>query len=70
MGVARRDRGPAPTAGAAAAIVLLLLPGTPTMAEQAWTEPLLLACLAGAAVALGRDGPWMAVVLVGLALAC
>ncbi len=34
--------------GAAAAAILLLLPGSLTQAEQAWTEPILLACLAGA----------------------
>jgi hypothetical protein len=65
------------TRGAAAGAVLLLLPGTATQAEQAWTEPLLLACLAGAAVALTRgragsgrsDRTAVAVLLVGLALA-
>lgn len=58
-----------PVAGSAAAGVLLLLPGTATQAEQAWTEPLLLASLAGAAVALQRRHTWAAVALVGLALA-
>jgi hypothetical protein len=57
------------TAGAAAAATVLLLPGTATQAEQAWTEPLLLACLAGAAVALLRRRHVAAVVLVALALA-
>lgn len=56
-------------AGPVAGAVLLLLPGTATQAEQAWTEPLLLACLAGAAVALLRHRTWVAVLLVGLALA-
>ena len=58
-----------PVAGSAAAGVLLLLPGTATQAEQAWTEPLLLACLAGAVVAVARRQAWAAVALVGLALA-
>ncbi|WP_088287363.1 glycosyltransferase 87 family protein [Kineosporia sp. A_224] len=56
-------------AGPVAGAVLLVLPGTATQAEQAWTEPLLLACLAGAAVALLRRRTWLAVLLVGLALA-
>jgi hypothetical protein len=72
-------------AGCLAGCLVLLLPGTLTQVEQAWTEPLLLACLAGAVVALGRDrGPagdhdsvrdtgsgrgWPAVALVALALA-
>lgn len=66
------DAGPdaaTTVAGPVAGAVLLLLPGTATQAEQAWTEPLLLACLAGAAVALLRRRTWLAVLLVGLALA-
>jgi len=54
---------------AAVGALLLLLPGTATQVEQAWTEPLLLACLAGWALALhrGRIGP--AVVLLALGVA-
>lgn len=54
---------------AGAGALLLLLPGTSTQVEQAWTEPLLLACLAGWAVCtrLGRTLP--AVVLLALGLA-
>ena len=58
------------TAGAAVGALLLLLPGTSTQVEQAWTEPLLLACLAGAALALTRGRPLVAVLLFGLGLAC
>jgi hypothetical protein len=50
------------------AAVLLVLPGTTTQVEQAWTEPLLLACLAGFAVAMRRGSPSSAVLL--LALGC
>jgi len=60
---------PGPAAGPVAGALLFLLPGTATQAEQAWTEPLLLACLAGAALALQRRRDVTAVVLVGLALA-
>jgi hypothetical protein len=56
-------------AGPASAALLLLLPGTLTQVEQAWTEPLLLACLAGAVLALTRGRGAVAVLLVALALA-
>ena len=52
----------------AAATLLALAPGTVTQAEQAWTEPLLFACLAGWALLVSRDKAWWAV--VPLALAC
>ena len=68
LSAGRGPLGPAvPAAGAGA--LLLLLPGTSTQVEQAWTEPLLFACLAGWAVAtrLGRTVP--AVVLLALGLA-
>lgn len=57
-----------PTAAAAAAL-LVLLPGTATQVEQAWTEPLLLACLAGAALALTRGRTRVAIVLLALGIA-
>jgi hypothetical protein len=50
----------------------LLLPGTTTQVEQAWTEPLLLGCLTGAVLAMarGRRGHGLvAVLLLALALA-
>lgn len=54
------------TAAGAAAALLLLLPGTATQVEQAWTEPLLLACLAAAALAWRRG--WGAAAILALAL--
>ena len=54
---------------AAAATLLLLLPGTQTQVEQAWTEPLLLGCLTLAMFALVRGNGVLAVVAVALALA-
>jgi hypothetical protein len=56
-------------AGKITGALLLLLPGTLTQVEQAWTEPLLLGCLTGALLALvsGRDR--LAVLGVALALA-
>ena len=56
-------------AGRVAGALVLLLPGTLTQVEQAWTEPLLLGCLTGAVLALlnGRHRP--AVLGVALALA-
>jgi hypothetical protein len=52
------------------AAVLLLLPGTSTQVEQAWTEPLLLACLGLAAVALLRNRFGWAMVAIAVSLAC
>jgi hypothetical protein len=57
-------------AAAGAAALLLLLPGTATQVEQAWTEPLLLACLAGAAVALSRGRMLAAIAMLALGMAC
>jgi hypothetical protein len=51
-----------------AATLLALAPGSVTQAEQAWTEPLLLACLAGWALLVRRGHGWWAV--VPLALGC
>jgi hypothetical protein len=50
------------------ATLLALAPGSVTQAEQAWTEPLLLACLAGWALLVQRGRAWWAV--VPLALGC
>jgi hypothetical protein len=50
------------------AALLALAPGSVTQAEQAWTEPLLLACLAGWALLVQRGRAWWAV--VPLALGC
>lgn len=57
----------AATAGAGA--MMLLLPGTATQVEQAWTEPLLFACLTGWALALQHGRTRWAVVLLALGLA-
>jgi hypothetical protein len=56
-------------AGRVAGALLLLLPGTLTQVEQAWTEPLLLACLTGAVLALASGRDRLAVLGVALALA-
>jgi hypothetical protein len=48
---------------------VLLLPGTATQVEQAWTEPLLLACLAGWALAVRHDRTGLAILLLALGLA-
>jgi hypothetical protein len=60
---------PSPGPAAALAALLLLLPGTQTQVEQAWTEPLLLAGLAGAGLALTRRRLMLAAVLLALSLA-
>jgi len=64
---ARRGAGTSSQA-LAAATLLALAPGTLTQAEQAWTEPLLFACLAAWALLVSRGRAWWAV--VPLALAC
>jgi hypothetical protein len=56
-------------AAAGAAALLLLLPGTPTQVEQAWTEPLLMACLAGWALGVQRKKTVLAVVCLALGVA-
>jgi hypothetical protein len=55
------------TIGAAA--LLLLMPGTATQVEQAWTEPLLMACLAGWALGVQRRNTVLAVVCLALGVA-
>src|SRR3954447_3397510 len=56
-------------AGLVAAAVLLLLPGTFTQIEQAWTEPLVLLLVAGALLAVDRGRLGITVALFALALA-
>ena len=61
--------GPGPRWRTAAAVALLLFaPGTLTQADQAWTEPLLLAGIVWWAVLVDRGQAWWAV--LPLALAC
>ena len=67
----RPDGEPAESAVAlscGAATLLALAPGSVTQAEQAWTEPLLFACLAGWALLVRRGHAWWAV--LPLALGC
>ncbi|GLY18638.1 hypothetical protein Kisp01_56520 [Kineosporia sp. NBRC 101677] len=52
-----------------AAGLLLVLPGTATQVEQAWTEPLLMACLAGWALAVRRRQMVLAMICLALGLA-
>jgi hypothetical protein len=59
----------AQVAAAGAAVLLLLMPGTPTQVEQAWTEPLLMACLAGWVFGLRRRLPLVSIVFLALGLA-
>jgi hypothetical protein len=65
----KREQGDRTESGLVAACVLLLLPGTLTQVEQAWTEPLVLLLLAGALLAVDRGRLGTAVVLFALALA-
>jgi hypothetical protein len=55
--------------GLALAAAIGVLPGTALVVLQAWTEPILLLGLAGAAVMIDRHLNW-AVLPLGLALAC
>jgi hypothetical protein len=52
-----------------AAGLLLVLPGTATQVEQAWTEPLLMACLAGWALAVRRRRMVLAILCLALGVA-
>jgi hypothetical protein len=63
--------GPPPErlAAAATGALLLLMPGTPTQVEQGWTEPLLLACLAGWVWGVHRGRTGLAVVCLALGVA-
>jgi hypothetical protein len=51
-----------------AVLLIALAPGTITQSEQAWTEPMLFAAIAGWALLLRRGHPWWAV--LPLALGC
>jgi hypothetical protein len=63
------SRRVAALAAAGSAALLLLLPGTSTQVEQAWTEPLLMACLAGWALGVQRKQTVLAVVCLALGVA-
>ncbi len=52
------------------AALLLVLPGTATQVEQAWTEPLLLSCLAVAAWALRGGRTATAILALAVGMAC
>jgi hypothetical protein len=56
------------TLALAATALLAVAPGSVTQAEQAWTEPLLFACLAAWALLVHRGHGWWAV--LPLALGC
>jgi hypothetical protein len=56
-------------AAVGSAALLLLMPGTATQVEQAWTEPLLMACLAGWALGVQRRNTVLAVVCLALGVA-
>lgn len=63
-------RRSAPSAPPALAAMLVIAPHWIFLTDQSWTEPLLLAALAGAFLALKRDRAWVAVVALAIALAC
>jgi hypothetical protein len=63
------EQGDRTEIGLVAACVLLLLPGTLTQIEQAWTEPLVLLPVAAALLAVDRGRLGTAVVLFAVALA-
>jgi hypothetical protein len=60
----------APQAPAALAALLLVMPHWAFLVDQSWTEPLLLAALAVAVLALRHDRPVVAMIALALALAC
>jgi hypothetical protein len=60
----------APQAPAALAALLLVMPHWAFLVDQSWTEPLLLAALAAAILALRHDRPVLAMLALALALAC
>jgi hypothetical protein len=60
----------APNAPAALPALLLVFPHWAFMIAQAWTEPLLIAALAGSILAMQQRRPWLAVVCFAVALAC
>jgi hypothetical protein len=68
-GLMRTDAADGSRSGTAAAALLLLLPGTATMVEQSWTEPILLLGIIAAARAWQAHRAWPAAVFLGMALA-
>jgi hypothetical protein len=60
----------APRAPAALAALLLVMPHWAFLVDQSWTEPLLVAALAAAILALRHDRPGAAMVALAVALAC
>ena len=68
LGRGRGSAGRTSSLALAAATLLALAPGSVTQAEQAWTEPLLFALVAGWALLVHRGHPWWAV--LPLALGC
>jgi hypothetical protein len=64
----REPRRPALATGLALAAAIGVIPGTALVVLQAWTEPILLLGLVGAAVLIDRHPNW-AVLPLGLALA-
>jgi hypothetical protein len=60
----------APAAPAALALLVLTHPHWAFLVDQSWTEPLLLALLTGAVLAVSRGRPWLAVLALAGALAC
>ena len=60
----------APAAPAALALLVLTHPHWAFLVDQSWTEPLLLALLTAAVLAVSRDRPGLAVLALAGALAC
>ena len=60
----------APMAPAAVALLVLAHPHWAFLVDQSWTEPLLLALLTGAVLAVSRGRPGVAVIALAGALAC
>lgn len=63
-------RRAAPAVAAGLPLLVLVQPHWPFLIDQSWTEPLVLALLAAALVALASDRPGWAVVALAAALAC
>lgn len=63
-------RRTAPAAPAALSLLLLVQPHWPFLIDQSWTEPMVLALLAGSLVAMQRGRGTLAVVALAGALAC
>ena len=60
----------APMAPAALALLVVAHPHWAFLVDQSWTEPLLLALLTAAVLAVSRDRPGLAVLALAAALAC